>query len=234
MNELAAGFRQDATEVHSPTPPAGLGPASLADKQPLEALYRREHAGVLAYLKRKVGDQRASDLAQEVFLRAAGSAQLHDLRNPGGFLRCIARNLAIDLARRRRCRIAVLPITENIDAPCAPAQEDRLHAAETEQLFEQAMAALPVKTARVFAMSRLENKSYREIHVELGVGLSTVEYHMTKALAHLRRELTSEGSCIPPKLISSETRVPVHPCVNPCNGEAKTARPGSTGRLRRC
>lgn len=194
MNNLAAGFRQDATEVHSPTSPTGLGPAPLADKQPLEALYRREHAGVLAYLKRKVGHEHASDLAQDVFVRAAGSAQLHDLRNPGGFLRCIARNLAIDLDRRRRCRIATLPITDNIDAPCAPVQEERLHAAETEQRLKQALAGLPAKTARVFAMSRFEKKSYREIHLELGVGVSTVEYHMTKALAHLRRELTHERS----------------------------------------
>lgn len=194
MNEFAAEFRRDATEVHSPTPPAGPGPASLADKQPLEALYRREHAGILAYLRRKVGHEHARDLAQEVFLRAAGSAQLHDLHNPGGFLRCIARNLAIDLDRRRRCRITTLPITDKIDAPCAPVQEDRLHAAETEQRVKQALAGLPAKTARVFAMSRFEKKSYREIHLELGVGVSTVEYHMTKALAHLRRELTYERS----------------------------------------
>lgn len=176
MTNLAAGYRHRATRPS-------------CRSSPLDALYRSERAGVLAYLIRKVGPEHACDLAQEVFIRAATSAQLADLRNPGGFLRCIARNLAIDFVRRKRCRISTLPIVENLDTPCDPAQEDRLHALQTEELFEQALAALPPKTAQVFAMSRFERKSYREIQVELGVAVSTVEYHMMKALAHLRLEL---------------------------------------------
>ena len=147
---------------------------------------------MLEYLRRKVGAEHASDLAQEVFVRAAGSAQLHDLRNPGGFLRCIARNLAVDFDRRRRRRIATLPFTDTIDGASLACQEEDLHALDTRQLIEAALAALPARTALVFAMSRLEEKTYREIHLELGVGMSTVEYHMTKALAHLRRELADE------------------------------------------
>ncbi|RIV80238.1 MULTISPECIES: sigma-70 family RNA polymerase sigma factor [Erythrobacteraceae] len=192
MTDFAAGSRHHATQsLSSPSSPQTTR-ASLPRSRLLEALYRDERAGVLAYLKRKVGHEHASDLAQEVFLRAAGSAQLNELRNPGGFLHCIARNLAIDFARRSRCRIVTLSLTENGDGTSLPCQEDRLHAAETKQLLEEALAELPAKTARVFAMSRFEKKSYREIHLELGVGLSTVEYHMTRALAHLRRELAAE------------------------------------------
>jgi RNA polymerase sigma-70 factor (ECF subfamily) len=194
MTDFAAGSRHHATQSLSSSPSPQNTRALLPRSHLLEALYRDERAGVLAYLKRKIGHEHANDLAQEVFLRAAGSAQLHHLRNPGGFLHCIARNLAIDFARRRRCRIVTLPLTENVDGATLPCQEDRLHAAETKQLFEEALAELPAKTARVFAMSRFEKKSYREIHLELGVGVSTVEYHMTKALAHLRRELAARGA----------------------------------------
>jgi RNA polymerase sigma-70 factor (ECF subfamily) len=38
-------------------------------------------------------------------------------------------------------------------------------------------------------MNRFEKKSYREIHIELGIALPTVDYHMMKALAHLRQAL---------------------------------------------
>lgn len=195
MTDFAAESRHHVTQSLSSFPPPPQNTrASLPCSQLLEALYREERAGVLAYLKRKVGHEHASDLAQEVFLRAAGSAQLNELRNPGGFLRCIARNLAIDFARRRRCRIVTLPLTGNVDGTSLPCQEDGLHAEQTKQLFEDALAELPAKTARVFAMSRFEKKSYREIRLELGVGIATVEYHMTKALAHLRRELAANGA----------------------------------------
>lgn len=193
MNDFAAESRHHVTRPHSSPSLPQTTRASPPCSRLLEALYRKERAGVLAYLRRKVGHEHASDLAQEVFLRAAASAQLNELRNPGGFLRCIARNLAIDFARRRRCRIVTLPLTENVDGASLPCQEDGLHAAETKQLFEDALAELPAKTARVFAMNRFEKKSYREIHLELGVGVSTVEYHMTKALTHLRRELAAKG-----------------------------------------
>jgi RNA polymerase sigma-70 factor (ECF subfamily) len=38
-------------------------------------------------------------------------------------------------------------------------------------------------------MNRFEQKSYRQIHAELGIALQTVDYHMMKALALLRAEL---------------------------------------------
>jgi len=191
MTDFAAGSRHHATQSCSSSSSPGTR-ASLPRNHVLDALFRNERAGVLAYLKRKVGPEHASDLAQEVFVRAAGSAQLQDLRNPGGFLRCIAKNLAIDFDRRRRRRIVTLPFTDNIDGASLACQDEDLHAVETKQLVAAALADLPARTASVFAMSRFEEKTYREIHLELGVGISTVEYHMTKALAHLRRELADE------------------------------------------
>ena len=35
-------------------------------------------------------------------------------------------------------------------------------------------------------MSRFEERTYRQIHEELGISLGTVEYHMMKALADIR------------------------------------------------
>lgn len=188
MVEVAGGVRQarrpSASARVRPTH-AQAAPAAHA----LEGLYRREYAGVIAYLRRQVGCEHADDLAQEVFVRAATSGQLAELRNPSAFFRSIARNLVVDFVRRRRCRIVMLPIKEAIEAGCRGEQEDGLLARDTELRLRHALARLPKKTARVFAMSRFEEKSYRTIRDELGIGLSAVEYHMMKALAHLRAEL---------------------------------------------
>lgn len=155
----------------------------------LELLYRREYRPLLAYLTREVGKERAVDIAQEVFLRAATSGQLTCLRNPGGFLHRIARNLLVDEIRRSKCRIATLPLDERRDASCGPEQEERLRAEQVSALLEKALSGLPPRTSRIFTMNRFEQKSYRQIHIELGVALQTVDYHMMKALAHLRAEL---------------------------------------------
>ena len=155
----------------------------------LETLYREQSAGLVAYLARRTGPQRAADLAQEVFLRAATSPQLPCLENPAGFLRRIAYHLVVDEARRKKCRVRTQPLLDDIVVPARASQEDALHTQETMAAFEAALGELPTKTARIFTMNRFEKKSYRQIHRELGIALPTVDYHMMKALAHLRLAL---------------------------------------------
>jgi RNA polymerase sigma-70 factor (ECF subfamily) len=189
MAQLAVHRRPEPSfclKAPSPEPAVGTnsdGPATL------EQLYRRERPKLLVWLTRRVGAEQARDLAQEVFVRAAMSDQLMQLQNPCGFLFRIARNLLIDEGRRQQCRIKPLPLFDGCDAAHNGGQEDHLNAKETTELFERAMSQLPEKTARIFAMSRFEKKTYREIHKELGISLATVDYHMMKALAYLRDKL---------------------------------------------
>ena len=168
-------------------------------RQALEALYRSEHDSVLAYFATRIDRDRARDLTQEVFVRAATSPQLTDLHNPRGFLRRIACNLLADRARRRRCRIATTPLIDERDGACCADQEDGLHARQAARVIARALADLPEKTARIFAMHRFEKKSYRQIHRELGIALPTVEYHMMKALARVRTALSDDHPVLPKK-----------------------------------
>ena len=125
---------------------------------------------------------------QEVFARAAGSPQRHQLVNAGGFLRRIAQNLLIDRARRQRSAPAVFfPLREDSDAVAPAAQEWNLEAADLLRLYEAAVDAMPPKTRRVFLMHRVDELSYREIHELLGISIATVEYHMMKALSQIAK-----------------------------------------------
>lgn len=148
---------------------------------------------LLGFLRRKTGAEEASDLVQEVFVRAAGSRQRGQLVNPGGFLRRIAQNLLIDRARHKRSNdILILPFEEDRDAACAPQQEWQLNADDLLGLYEQAVDAMPFKTRRVFLMHRVDELSYRDIHERLGISIATVEYHMMRALAHIAAALEIE------------------------------------------
>lgn len=162
------------------------GPRRCGNKVILDRLYRRERDPIRAFLAREVGKELARDLAQEVFLRAATSDQLGRLRNPASFLRRIARNLVIDLARRDRRRVSTVPLIEGRIAAADTAQEQVVAAHDVEAALAAALAALPTRTETIFRMNRFEQKTYREIHIELGITVPAVEYHIMKALEHLR------------------------------------------------
>ena len=118
-------------------------------------------------------------------MRAAGSRQMGSLENVGGFLRRVARNLLIDHARAMRRKPAHLPLDEALDTPVAATQELDLEARDVLRAYENAVAGLSFKTRRIFLMHRIEELSYREIQLTLGISLGAVEYHMHRALAHI-------------------------------------------------
>jgi RNA polymerase sigma-70 factor (ECF subfamily) len=60
---------------------------------------------------------------------------------------------------------------------------------ELAQRLDSALDALPEKTKAVFAMSRYEEKSVSQIARQLNFSEKGVEYHLTKALKHLRTHL---------------------------------------------
>lgn len=55
--------------------------------------------------------------------------------------------------------------------------------------INRAISTLPVKTKRVFLMSRAENMSNKEIAVSLDVSIKAIEKHMTKAISLIRIHL---------------------------------------------
>lgn len=66
---------------------------------------------------------------------------------------------------------------------------EELFSTEVQQIVVDTLALLPEQTRRVFEMSRFENKTNREISVELGITVKGVEYHVTRALKILRENL---------------------------------------------
>lgn len=123
-------------------------------------------------------------------MRAANSQQASRLINPAAFIKRIARNLLIDLARRQaRNPVVFFLIDDQRDLVSPPDQSWNLEAADLLRLYEEAVDCLPEKTRRVFLMHRVDELSYREIHQRLGISIATVEYHMIKAIAHIGRQV---------------------------------------------
>lgn len=60
---------------------------------------------------------------------------------------------------------------------------------EIEQLVQETLRRLPETTRRIFAMSRFEEKSHREIASATNMSVKGVEYHLARATTALKHAL---------------------------------------------
>ena len=81
-------------------------------------------------------------------------------------------------------RVRKLKIT-TLEA-CNP---EELFSSEAQQLVDKALDSLPEKTRTIFIMSRYENKKHKEIAEHFNLSTKSIEFHISKALDVLRKEL---------------------------------------------
>lgn len=158
----------------------------------MDRLFRSEAPRLRLWFSARTRDiDAANDMVQETFLRLSSNEAHLRLRNPAAWLQRVARNLLIDKARRDASRQAHLhvPLDEAMDAGVAPDQAARIEAGQLLESYERAIAQLTERTRQVFLLHRVEGLSYRQIAERLAISVSTVEYHMMRALAHLDRVL---------------------------------------------
>ena len=69
---------------------------------------------------------------------------------------------------------------------CEP---DDLFANEIQEIAQKTLRLLPERTQQIFRMSRYDNLSYKEIAEHFGITVKGVEFHISKALKPLYRNL---------------------------------------------
>lgn len=77
---------------------------------------------------------------------------------------------------------------------CEPTE---LFTAEIKEIVNRTLQQLPKQTRRVFLMSRIGNKTRKEIANELNMTPKGVEYHIAKALSALRVNLKDYYTLLP-------------------------------------
>lgn len=152
-------------------------------------LFHEHNRALVNFLLTRVRSRaEAMDLAQEAYVR------LLQLDHPGaiGFLRGylfrIAANLSVDSMRARvpRERAAVELFEELGDS------DEIEHRAILHEEFDIVCAALkqlPPKCQRAFLLNVVEGYSHTETARAVGCNERMVRYHISRALAHCRKEL---------------------------------------------
>lgn len=155
------------------TPPSPIG-------EPVESVFDRAAPKLRRYFRAHGFRDDADDLVQECFRRTAGRRA----ERPEAFLMRTAVNLAIEHWRARTKRQHVPLDTIDLAGPDPLAQ---IEAADLLRRIEASLAHLGPKTRQIFLQNRVDGLTYVELAAHHGLSLHGVEYHMAKAIAHLRR-----------------------------------------------
>lgn len=151
---------------------------------------------------RLLGSQaEAEDIAQEVFLKAYERfEELNGSPTVGGWLKTVARNLALNHLTRYRNRWRFFSEYDKEAGNEAETFADRLPAPDTHQqtvdtadqreILEAALQALPDSQRVPLVLFHFENLNYEEIAARLKVSLGKVKTDIHRGRESLRRKLS--------------------------------------------
>lgn len=137
----------------------------------------------------------ANDFASEAMMKLWENFEnADDIINLQAFLLTVVKNLSLNYLRREQLRYqAHETILNNTQKEiefristlesCDP---DVLFSVEVRSIFEKTLTTLPEKTRKIFLMSRVEDKSNKEIADKFGISVKGVDYHVAKALKEFR------------------------------------------------
>lgn len=165
----------------------------LSDRVYLAQIFVDHQLALQHYLHKSVGSRDdAQDLLQECFVRVMKNPKsLRSVENVRAYLFTIARNLTVDLFRRR----SVQGYNKNIDSASLDQQghalspEHNLEWAQKLQRLKLCIQRMPTTTREVFLLSRFEEMTYPQIANALKISTRTVERRMRNAMALLSHSL---------------------------------------------
>lgn len=165
----------------------------------LKGLFLAHRRELQAYLTRKLRDaDTAADLTQETFLRYAelGAPAGATIANERSYLYRTAHNLAVDHVRQRSRRKTDLTRDDDLAdiADDRPTLEDETDARQRLAHLREIVNELPELTRTIFILNRIDGLTYAQVATRLAISDSSVQKHLSKALAHVTGRLRKPGS----------------------------------------
>ena len=174
---------------------AALVQAAQRDCLKFAELYRRYYGRVFSYVRLRSSTQDdAADLTHLVFLKALDALPRYEERGIpfSAWLMRIARNVAIDAARKQRPTVTPDMVPElQLGEEGANPEHDVLERERWKQL-RTALTRLDSDKRDLLALRFTAGLSSREIGLVVGKSESAVKKQLTRTLQSLREELTDE------------------------------------------
>ncbi len=148
----------------------------------------------MTFFLRRIKDRSlAEDLTQDVLLKVVRACERSRIERADSYVFKVAINLLRDHRRRalRASHTLFLPIEEDFDGQLesqmveAISPERVLLSEESLVDVLRSLGELSELTRNIFILFRLENMKQKDIAALYGIGQSTVEKHVMKAMVHL-------------------------------------------------
>ena len=176
------------------TDPQLLSRVVAGDEAAFRTLFHQywDHIYSVAFTFTK-SDNLSDELVQDVFLKIwMGREKLAGIESFANYLFIIARNHILNQLRKK---VYEVPFREQVLAYFAADDnpEQYVQNRQVGELVERGVALLSPQQQAVYRMSRQQGMSQDEIAAALGISVSTVKTHMSKALYALREFLKSHS-----------------------------------------
>ena len=166
---------------------------SADERRGYQALFQRYYQPLCSHAARFVYTREAAeDIVGDVFLNFWKS-RIHTQITTSyrAYLFTSVRNRAYNYVQENYQKSSLTePLKEA--AEISLPNEDPYHLLQLTELYNrlnEAVHSLSPQCQRVFILSRFEGKKHKEIADELNISPKTIETHLLKALAHLRKAL---------------------------------------------
>jgi RNA polymerase sigma-70 factor (ECF subfamily) len=123
------------------------------------------------------------DILAEALVRCYTSNNWREIENGRRFLFAVARNYVLDEVRRSKVVLFEDLASLQLDVADDKPLPDRIASGREDlRLLSDAIEQLPRRCREVFTLRRIHNLSPKDIAVQLGLSVSTVEKHLARAL----------------------------------------------------
>ena len=164
-------------------------PSGESAERRFTRLYREHADRIYALCLRMTGDrERATELAQEAFVRVWRGMDRLPEDDPGGWVWRVARNTVLNALRgdrRLRARLEFVSEPSTRESPATP----RTPLPVRNMDLSAGIAKLPPKARAVFVLHDVEGYSHDEIATIMGVATATVRGQLHRARTLLRETL---------------------------------------------
>ena len=159
----------------------------------LSLAFRDNRQAMYALARRICGEDSASDVVQEVFLRAWRTAYFDSQRGSmKSYLMTLTRGVAIDMLRQRSAAERRDNSQGRVEASTRVQPDEALLAEEVRAQVTAAVADLRPHEQTVIVAAFFHGLTYREVAIRYGLAEGTVKSRIRLAMVKLRKQLGEE------------------------------------------
>ena len=160
-------------------------------EQAFEQLFKRYYANLVNYANLMLKEKAASEeVVQDVFFKIWENRHtIHVKSSFKSYCFRAVHNHCLNVVKHVAIREEYKQFNEQERNYNEQKGNEESNVFELEQKIIEAIEAMPEVRKKVFKMSRIDGLKYREIANSLNISVKTVEIHMSKALASLRKDL---------------------------------------------